>query len=265
MNAKLLLRKYGITPRKRWSQYFLVSQSAIREMASYARGVVLEIGPGLGFITVELAKRAEKVIAIEKDRKMVNVLKKEYKFDNVEIIEGDITKIDLKNFTFDRVISNIPYHLSSQITFNLLENQFELGVLSYQKEFAERLVTVPPSPDVSRLSVMAQVKCDCELLRIVSRKDYFPRPRTDCALVKVIPSEKIVENAFFERVVRGLYSHKRKTVKNALITSRDITGFTKEHLHTLCIPFAERRVWSLTLEEVRTLVEYLREYSSCYQ
>ncbi|MBU7027387.1 MAG: ribosomal RNA small subunit methyltransferase A [Theionarchaea archaeon] len=255
MHVKLLLKKYRITPKKSWSQYFLISQFVIHEMASYARGVVLEIGPGLGFITQELAKRAGKVITIEKDKKMVNILENEYTFDNVEIIKGDITEMDLP--VFDRVISNIPYHISSQITFKLLEHEFELGVLSYQKEFAQRLV-MPPSPQVSRLSVMAQMKADCELLRVISRKNFYPVPKTDCALVKLVPHPKIAADTFFDNVVTGLYSHKRKTVRNALLSSVDLTGVTRERLKTIQIPYTERRVWSLTLEEICTLVDVLR-------
>jgi 16S rRNA (adenine1518-N6/adenine1519-N6)-dimethyltransferase len=256
MYAKHILKKYGITPRKKWSQYFLISRSVIQVMASYASGTVLEIGPGLGFITKELAKKADKVIAVEKDRKMVKILENEYNFDNVEIITGDILHIDLP--AYDRVISNIPYHISSQITFKLLDHEFELGVLSYQKEFAERLVEVP-SPQISRLSVMARVKADFEILQVVSRKKYYPVPKTDCALVKVVPHVKVMTDSFFDLVVKGLYSHKRKTVKNSLLSSRDLLGLTREGVRSLEIPYAERRVWSLTLEEVCILVDGLRE------
>ena len=258
MHVKSLLHKYGITPRKKWSQYFLISRSVIQVMASYAQGVVLEIGPGLGFITQELAKRADKVDAIEKDRKMVEILKNEYQFDNVDIIEGDVTLMDLRDTPFDRVISNIPYHISSQITFQLLACDFELGILSYQKEFAERLVLVPPSPEASRLSIMAQVKATWEIVQVVPRGNYYPVPKTDCALVKVVPCEKVSTDPLFDAVVRGLYSHKRKTVKNALISSRDLVGISKEIFQRKQVPFAERRVWSLTLEELSHLVLQLR-------
>jgi 16S rRNA (adenine1518-N6/adenine1519-N6)-dimethyltransferase len=262
MHVKSLLHKYGITPRKRWSQYFLISRSVIQVMASYAQGVVLEIGPGLGFITQELAKKADKVFAIEKDRNMVKILNNEYEFDNVEIIEGDITLTDLRDIPFDRVISNIPYHISSQITFQLLDCDFELGILSYQKEFAERLVLVPPSPEASRLSVMAQMKARWEILQGVPRGNYYPVPKTDCALVKVVPCEKGLTDSFFDAIVRGLYSHKRKTVRNALISSRDLTGICKENIQSTKIPFAEKRVWSLTLEELSHLVSQLRTFVS---
>ncbi len=255
MRTKELLRKYKIKPKKSWSQYFLTSKSVIHTMASFAEGVVLEIGPGLGFITQELAKRADKVIAIEKDRKLVKVLQKEYDFDNVEIIQADATEIELP--AFDRVISNLPYHVSSQLTFKLLDHSFDIGVLSYQKEFAQRLQEVE-SPNVSRLSIMAQVKAECRILQYVPRGCYYPVPKTDCALVKMVPHKKFTTDSFFDQVVRGLYSHKRKTVKNALLSSADLTGLTKEVVQGLQIPCAEKRVWSLSLEEVLKLADILR-------
>lgn len=255
MRTKDLLRKYRIKPKKSWSQYFLTSTTVIQTMASFAEGVVLEIGPGLGFITTELAKRATKVIAIEKDRKLVKILHNEYDFDNVEIIQGDAVEIELP--AFDRVISNIPYHISSQITFKLLDHPFDVGVLSYQKEFAQRLREVE-SPNVSRLSIMVQVKANCRILRYVPKTCYYPVPKTDCALVEILPCEKFATDSFFDQFVRGLYSHKRKTVRNALLSSVDLTGLTEEYLQPLRVPYADRRVWSLSLEEVRTLVDTLR-------
>lgn len=255
VNLNYLLRKYDIKPRKKWSQNFLISPSVIKEMTSYGKGRVLEIGPGLGFITVELAKKADKVIAIEKDRKFVHILKEEYSFGNVEVIQGDVTEMDLP--PFDRVISNIPYHISSEITFKLLEHSFELGVLSYQKEFAQRLVQKIPSPQVSRLSIMIQVRADCEITKYVSRKAYYPVPKTDCALVKIIPHEKIID-AFFDQVIRALFTHKRKTVRNALLSSRDILGTEKEVIQSAQFPYPDRKVWSLTIEEMQVITSALR-------
>jgi len=255
-NIKYLIKKYGLTPKKRWSQYFLVSLPIIQAMARYARGTVLEIGPGLGCITAELAERAEKVIAVEKDWRMVNILKKEYSFTNVEIIQGDITTIPLPRF--DRVISNIPYHLSSQITFQLLEYDCELAVLSYQKEFADRLVAHIPSVDTSRLTVMAHIRADCKILRYVPRTAYYPVPKTDCALVEIIPNRKIEPDTFFENVIRALFSHKRKTIQNALFSSRDLIGIPENHLRSYNIPFRKKRAEMLTLDEICTLVDFLR-------
>lgn len=254
--VKYLIKKHGLTPKKHWSQYFLVSLPVIEEMARYARGTVLEIGPGLGCITAALAKRAEKVIAVEKDWRMVNILEKEYSFTNVEIIQGDITTVSLPRF--DRVISNIPYHLSSQITFQLLEYDIELAVLSYQKEFADRLVAPIPSVGTSRLTVMAHTRADCRILRNIPRTAYFPVPRTDCALVEIIPNRKMEPDIFFDNVVRALFSHKRKTIQNALFSSSDLIGIPEDDLKLCTIPFGKKRPEMLTLDEIWTLVNSLK-------
>jgi 16S rRNA (adenine1518-N6/adenine1519-N6)-dimethyltransferase len=254
-NVKFLLRKYGITPKKSLSQFFLVSQSAIETAASYAQGVVLEIGPGCGVITVELAKRADKVIAVEKDKGLVTLLRAEYDFENVEVIHGDITQMDLP--TFDRVISNIPYHLSSPITSTLLEHKFELGILFYQKEFAQRLTERPPSPRVSRLSVMAHMNAECVILHSVPKTKFYPVPRRDSALVKIIPHGTTID-PFFKMVVKGLFTHKKKSVRNALISSVDCTGFSRELLRSFPIPHANKKVWSLTLDELQDLMDVLQ-------
>jgi 16S rRNA (adenine1518-N6/adenine1519-N6)-dimethyltransferase len=254
--VKHLLKKYGLSPKKYWSQYFLVSSSVISDMAQYARGVVLEIGPGLGFITAELARRADKVIAIEKDWNMVHILQQEYGFENVDIIQGDITSISLP--PFDRVISNIPYHLSSHITFNLLDWEYELAVLSYQREFAQRLVAPIPSHQVSRLTVMTRIKADCTLLRYIPPTAYYPVPRTECALVKILPHTKGEPDAFFENVVRAIFTHKRKTIQNALLSSKDLIDIPENLLTSDNVPFNHLRAEMLTLDDVCTLVDSLR-------
>lgn len=255
-HVKHLMKKYGLTPKKYWSQYFLVSSSVITTMAQYARGIVLEIGPGLGSITTELARRADKVIAVEKDWRMIDILEKEYDFDNVEIIQGDITSISLPRF--DRVISNIPYHLSSPITFRLLDCPCELAVLSYQKEFADRLVAPIPSPGVSRLTIMAYTKADCTILRYIPRTAYYPVPKTDCALVTLTPHRKMEPDAFFETVVRALFTHKRKTIQNALLSSIDLLEIPEKKLKSHSIPYKDKRAEMLTFHEIRTLADYVK-------
>jgi 16S rRNA (adenine1518-N6/adenine1519-N6)-dimethyltransferase len=255
--VKYLLKKYGLTPKKYWSQYFLISPSVISDMTQHARGIVLEIGPGLGFITTELARRADKVIAIEKDWNMIHILQQEYAFENVDIVQGDITSMSLP--PFDRVISNIPYHLSSQITFTLLDHECELAVLSYQKEFAHRLVAPIPSSQVSRLTVMARIKADCTLLRYIPRTAYYPVPQTECALVKIIPHKKKEPDTFFENVVRALFTHKRKTIKNALLSSKDFIDIPENRLMSDTVPFKNLRAEMLSLDDICTLVDSLRD------
>lgn len=255
-NMRSLLKKYGVTPKKKWSQYFLVSEPVIKTAASYAQGVVLEIGAGLGTLTKALAARADKVYAIEKDQRFVKILSTECVFDNVEIIHGDIRTINLPSC--DRVISNVPYHLSSYLMFTLLDHPFELGVLFFQKEFAQKLVEKPGSPQVSRLSIMAQTKADISILQYVDRRSFYPVPHTDCALVKIVPHQDRVPDPWFETVVKGLFSHKKKTVKNALLSSTDIFSIDRDTVISAAIPHAEKRVFSLSIEEMQEVTVWLQ-------
>lgn len=253
--TKFLLKKYNIKLKKSLSQNFLISKEFIEKMAGFARGTTLEIGGGLGFITEELSKKAKKVIVFEKDEKMVEVLEKEYDFSNVEIFHGDF--LDFEVPKFDRVVSNIPYSISSKITFKLLEHDFELGVLSYQKEFSESFLGLRKT----RLSVMAEVKCDAEVVCEIPKNCFYPTPKTDSCVLKITPNKKFETDEFFEDVVRALFTHKRKKIKNSLFSSRDIFHKDKEEMKKILQDFeiGEKRVLDLKIHEIKEIVESLRE------
>lgn len=204
----------------RFSQNFLIDEGVAERQISYAdlkeNDVVLEIGAGNGILTRRIAKIA-KVIAIEIDERFIPKLKN---IKNVELINTDVTKLDLKDIYFNKVISNIPYHISSEITFKLLEKRFDSGILMYQKEFAERLVA-KKGKNYSRLSVMVYSKANVEILEIVSRKAFRPIPKVDSCIVKILPIGKrfSVDDKIFEEVVKVLFAHRRKKIKNSLSIS----------------------------------------------
>ncbi|MEO2152582.1 MAG: 16S ribosomal RNA methyltransferase A, partial [Thermococcus sp.] len=136
-----LIYKYNLRPNRDLGQNFLIVPDIIERNVERAelseRDVVLEIGPGLGVLTRELAKMAGKVYAIEKDRRIIEILRKEYAWPNVELIEGDAVKVEWPGF--NKMVSNLPYQISSPVTFKLLKHDFERAVLIYQLEFAERM------------------------------------------------------------------------------------------------------------------------------
>lgn len=257
MKSKLytLMKKYGIHPKKYMSQNFLISASVIEKMASFAEGTVLEIGAGLGFITEKLALRADHVYAYEKDKKLAEILERECGFPNVEVLCEDFLESRVPRF--DTVVSNIPYRYSSGITFKLLTHEFSHAVLSYQKEFAQRLCESMGS----RLAVMAEVLSQREYIQTVPRRCFYPQPETDSALVKIVPQRKFETDAFFENVVRALFSHRNQTVRNALIKSRDFFGKEKEEMKAAATKSdeAEKKVSSLDIFEVKQIVEGLRD------
>ncbi|KUO39795.1 MAG: hypothetical protein AVW06_00515 [Hadesarchaea archaeon DG-33-1] len=222
-----LLRKYGIRPSRRAGQQQVVDLGLLGRMVSYA-GVswedeVLEIGAGIGNLTRLLAERSRKIIAIERDKRFVKALRERLKdHSNVKIVHGDVLRTKLPKF--NKVVANLPYGISSEVTFRLLDYDFELAVLMYQWEFAERLIAHPGSADYGRLTVNAYYRAEVELLEKVLPSAFFPQPKVFSAVVKLRPRKppfEIADERMFFDVVRALFQHRRQKVRNALYHSFD--------------------------------------------
>ena len=187
---------------------------------------VLEIGTGIGTLTIELAKRAGTVIAIEQDQKIAEILSQRLKdenIDNVELINDDALNVDFPKF--NKIVSNLPYQISSPITFKFLNYDFDLAILMYQKEFARRMNGAVASKDYSRLSAMLYFKCNVEKLTEVSSESFIPKPKIDSTVVKLTPKEnKISKEDFkvYSNFTKALFQHRNKKIRNALIDSRHI-------------------------------------------
>lgn len=187
---------------------------------------VLEIGTGIGTLTIELAKRAGKVIAIEQDSNIAKVLQQRLKdenIDNVELINDDALNVDFPKF--NKIVSNLPYQISSPITFKFLNYDFDLAILMYQKEFTRRMNGAVGSKDYSRLSAMLYFKCDVETMTDVSSESFIPKPKIDSSVVKLTPKEnKISQGDFkvYSNFTKALFQHRNKKIRNALIDSRHI-------------------------------------------
>lgn len=238
------------------SQHFLINERIAERQIRYANlnkdDIVLEIGAGNGILTKKIAK-ISKVIAVEIDKRFAEMLKR---IKNVEVINEDFLKVDLNEIYFNKVISNIPYHISSPITFKLLEKKFEVGILMYQKEFAERLVAKAGDKNYSRLSIMAHYKADFEILEHVPKEAFRPVPKVDSCIVKIIPIGRRfkVDEKLFEKVVKALFTHRRKKIKNALLMDGIIK---KEHVNML--PYMERRVEQVEAEKIAELCNKIKE------
>lgn len=207
----------------RRGQHFLVDDRVAERQVAYAAlsrdDVVLEIGAGNGALTRHLAEVAGRVIAIEIDAELAVGLEN---MENVELVRRDALKVDFSALRFNKVVANLPYQISSPVTFKLLEHSFDLGILMYQKEFAERLVAVPGSDAYARLSVMAQYAADWELLETVSPGAFYPRPKVRSAIVRMTPRPplfSVVDEDVFAEVVRALFSHRRKKIRNGLLAA----------------------------------------------
>ncbi len=228
--TKDILNKNGIKLNRNLGQNYLIDKNKRDQIVKFGDitkdDVVLEIGTGIGTLTLELAKRAKKVIAIEQDTKIAEILAgrlKEEKIDNVELINDDALKVDFPKF--NKIVSNLPYQISSPITFKFLNYDFDLAILMYQKEFASRMNGKVGTKEYSRLSAMLYFKCEVETLTEVSNESFIPKPQIDSSVVKLTPKENNIPDDEFEtdsKFAKALFQHRNKKIKNALIDSRHI-------------------------------------------
>jgi len=227
---KELLKEEKISPSRGFGQNFLVSRGILKKIIEFSdiskKDVVLEIGPGTGNLTLELAKNAKIVIAIEKDPRIIPALKKVLKgVKNVEIIQGDILKIiprqeqywwGVKNY---KVVANIPYYLTSPLIRRFLEteNRPSEMILMVQKEVAQRICARPPKMNL--LAVSVQFYARPKILAYVSKKYFWPKPKVDSAIIRIIPRDRIQETSnrdLFFKIVRAGFSQPRKQIINNL-------------------------------------------------
>ncbi|WP_297498847.1 16S rRNA (adenine(1518)-N(6)/adenine(1519)-N(6))-dimethyltransferase RsmA [Thermococcus sp.] len=259
-----LIYKYNLKPNRDLGQNFLIVPDIIERNVERAelseKDVVLEIGPGLGVLTDALSERAGKVYAIEKDTRLVEILRNEYEWPNVELIQGDALRVEWP--PFNKMISNLPYQISSPVTFKLLKQEFERAVLIYQLEFAQRMVAEPGDKNYSRLSLMIRAKANAELVERIGKRAFWPIPKVDSAVVLLEPkplSERIELN---ENLVRALFQHRRSTVSSALKKSVHMLGLGREEAKALrvflnSVPLAGKRVFQLSPEDVFEIQLYL--------
>jgi 16S rRNA (adenine1518-N6/adenine1519-N6)-dimethyltransferase len=210
--------------KKKLGQNFLIDEKVAQREIKYADitkdDIVLEIGPGKGILTKLLANSAKKVIAIEIDKNLINNLKKSIP-SNVELIYGDSLKIDYDTLPkFNKIVSNLPFQISSPITFKFLNYSFSVAVLIYQKEFADRMIAKTGSKNYSRLSVGIYYKTKCELLETISKTSFKPQPKVDSCIIRLVPRInppfKVINESFFQDITKNLFNNRRKKIKNIL-------------------------------------------------
>ena len=223
--------------KKRLGQNFLINPDVISDIIDFAdikeNDIVLEIGPGVGFVTEQLVKHAKKVIAVELDEEAIKELGK-LECDNLEIIHNDILKTNLSDLTNEKikVVANIPYYITSPIIAHLLgeiddlenanRNKIVDIILMVQEEVARRIVATENSPakQYGLLSILSQFWADCSILRLVGRKSFYPAPKVNSALVSLKvrkePLIKLSDYKHFRKTIKAAFSQRRKTLKNCL-------------------------------------------------
>ena len=233
--------------KKRLGQNFLINGEVISDIIDHAKitkdDIIVEIGPGVGFVTEQLVKYAKKVIAIELDEEAIKELEK-IPCDNLEIIHNDILKTDLSELCEGnvKVVANIPYYITSPIIAHLLGEVDDLNnknrnkitdiILMVQEEVARRIVATEKSSakQYGLLTILSQFWSDCEIIRTVGRKSFYPAPKVNSALISLKvrkqPRLLLSDYGHFRKTVKAAFAQRRKTLKNCLLSA----GFDKEKI-----------------------------------
>jgi len=273
-SIKQELKEYGLFPKKRLGQHFLVDRNILNKVIRTAQvgkeDIVLEVGPGLGEMTLALARLAKHVIAVEIDSKLVTILKEKLKdYGNVEVVKSDILKVDFKNFYKRegqpiKVVANLPYQISTPLLFHFIELKefFSTLTLMLQKEVAERMVAPPGGKDYGPLSIFVQSFLDISIRFFIKPSAFFPPPKVESAVVHMVWKEKpmieVKDEEWFKRVVKACFSYRRKTLANALKHSElPLPEFIELKMMAIGID-PRRRPETLTIQEFASLAETLK-------
>jgi 16S rRNA (adenine1518-N6/adenine1519-N6)-dimethyltransferase len=260
---------------KSLGQNFLIDENILNKVVAVAEvtkdDYILEVGPGIGALTAALANRAKKVVAIEIDKGIIPVLRKSVEdFDNVEVIEGDVLKVDLAKLAqenFDssdfKVVANLPYYITTPVIMKLLSAQLPIRVMVFmvQKEVAQRMSALPGSKEYGALSVAVQFYSKARTEFKVPPSAFMPRPKVDSAVVRLKtgkPPVEVEDTQLFFKVVRLAFLHRRKTLGNALAMG-DL-GLDRESIRNILTDLGidpQRRGETLSLQEFAKIVNVL--------
>ena len=246
-NIRNILSSHGFKFSKSLGQNFIINPDVCPAMAEacseYPDSGIIEIGPGIGVLTVELAKKFKKVISVEIDKRLIPILKDTTsEFDNIKIINSDILKLNLKELissefeNFDRinVCANLPYYITSDIIMYILENE-EVNIdsltLMLQKEAAERICASPGTRNAGAISLAVRYYGTPEILFDVGRENFMPSPNVDSVVIRIDMTKsmkRFVKNkSIFFKLVKAAFSQRRKNILNSLSSQM---GLPKEKI-----------------------------------
>jgi len=277
-SPRTLLNTFNIRAKKRLGQNFLSDPSTAEMIVSRCgitpEDIVLEIGAGLGALTIPLARVAKRVFAVDKDNRIINLLKTQlltYDLTNVILIDKNILDIDINALADEAktkivVIGNLPYNISSQILVKLIESRRNISraVLMFQKELAQRIRAKPSCKDYGRLTVLLQYCAEIKSLANVKAELFFPKPKVDSEVLEIKFKDKLNFSAnndqFLFKVIKAAFGKRRKTLKNALSAS-ELHIDVKTALDALKLAGVDstRRAETLTVPEFVNLSNCLGE------
>lgn len=265
---KDILGRHGFTFSKSLGQNFLINPSVCPKMAEQSgakKGVgVIEVGPGIGVLTCQLAERADRVVAIELDKRLLPVLDETLaEYDNIKIINDDILKIDLKKLIETEfsgmevvVCANLPYYITSPVIMKLLEDRLPINALTVmvQKEAAQRICAEVGSRQSGAVTVAVNYYAKPQILFGVSAGSFMPAPKVDSAVIRLDilkePCVQVENEELFFKVVKAAFSQRRKTLPNSLSAGLQISKLTVTNaLNRANVP-VNYRAEQLTMEQL---------------
>ncbi len=244
--TKAIINKYEFTFKKNLGQNFLIDSHVLNKIIMAAEisenDVVIEIGPGIGTLTSAIAQKAFKVIAVEIDKTLIPILNDTLsRFDNIDIINEDILKIDIKEIA-DRysnkilkIVANLPYYITTPVIMEILEKKFPVESITVmvQKEVAYRMGAKPSTKDYGALSLSVQYFCETYIAANVPQNCFIPRPNVDSAVIKLTVLEKprvhTKDVKLMFDIIKSAFSQRRKTLLNCIFNTGGF-GFSKEEI-----------------------------------
>jgi 16S rRNA (adenine1518-N6/adenine1519-N6)-dimethyltransferase len=264
---RYIMEKYGFNFSKSLGQNFLTSDHVVNEIVSGSElsegDYVLEVGPGIGVMTYEMAKIAKKVLAVEIDSSLIPVLNETLEeYDNIEIINQDVLKVDIQSEIKQRldgsrpkVVANLPYYVTTPIIMKFLEEDIKVSdiIVMIQKEVADRINAEPGNKTYGALSVAVQFFSEPSIIAKVPKTVFMPQPKVDSTVIrlKVLdePRVKVEDRKYFFKVVRAAFGKRRKTLLNALSSG---LGMEKSIIEQVLLDTGidpKRRGETLSIEE----------------
>jgi 16S rRNA (adenine1518-N6/adenine1519-N6)-dimethyltransferase len=277
--TKEILEKYGFTFKKSLGQNFLIDTNILNRIVDHAEVTeetgTIEIGPGIGALTEQLAKRAKKVVAFEIDQRLLPILQDTLSpYPNVKIIHQDILKADVHEVIASEfsgvqdlmVVANLPYYVTTPILMKLLEDRIPVRgmVVMLQKEVADRIAAKPGTKDYGSLSIAIQYYTEAETVMVVPKTVFNPQPNVDSAVIRLIkrpkPAVQVQNESFFFTVVRASFAQRRKTLLNNLTNNLSFGKEKKQEIEQTLESVGidpKRRGETLSIQEFATLSDAL--------
>ena len=272
-DTKFIMDKYHITANKNLGQNFLVNDDAVTGIVDAANvskdDLIIEIGPGLGTLTKELLDRAGKVICIELDKRMIEILNDRFSmYDNFKVLNDDVLKVNLKELIAEekvkttKIVANLPYYITTPIIMKLLEERLDIETITVmiQKEVADRLVTEPGTGDTGAITYAIHYYTNPKRVLEVPNTAFIPEPKVDSTVINLeaLKEPKVAvknEEKLFE-IIKTAFMQKRKTLLNALANSNKY-GSKEQIDKTLELLGIDNRVRpeKLTLEEFAKIAD----------